>query len=115
KDGSIMWGKRSVSGIRDYDGAPTHLVAHVTDVTGERDAPPLFASTFCRSVVPMLVLDDNRNLVELTQACADLLGLQHDEAVGLSIDSLLTEDKVEDVWPRFVEAGRLESEVWLHR
>ncbi len=115
KDGSIMWGQRSVSVIRDYDGTPTHLVAHVTDVTGEREAHLLFESTFARSVVPMLVLDDSRNLVELNQACADLLGLPHDEAVGLSIDALLTEDKVGDVWPHFVGAGRLESEVWLHR
>ena len=114
KDGSIMWGQRSVSVIRDYDGAPTHLVAQVTDVTGEREAHLLFESTFKRSVVPMIVVDDQRRLVDLNAATVAMVGLEHDDVLGRSIDSFLADEPVEELWRAFVRAGTMESEVWLH-
>ena len=114
KDGSIMWGHRSVSVIRGYDGKPSHLVAQVTDVTGEREANLLFESTFKRSVVPTIVLDDQRCLVDVNEATVKMVGLERDEVLGRVIDSFLVDEPVAAVWSRFIATGTMESEVWLH-
>jgi PAS domain S-box-containing protein len=114
KDGSIMWGHLSLAPVRDNDGNLTTLVSHVLDVTKEKEADLLFESTFKRSVVPMIVIDDDRRLVDANQAASDLLGLAYDDALGQRIDDFLADDPVEEAWPRFVAAGRMESEAWLH-
>ncbi|HEX3807532.1 MAG TPA: PAS domain S-box protein, partial [Gaiellaceae bacterium] len=113
KDGSVVWSHLTVSLVRGYDGKPTHLVSHVLDITGQKEANLLFESTFERSMVPMLVMDDRRMLVDVNQAGADLLGVTHDEALELSIDTLFADDRVDRAWPSFIDAGTMESEVWL--
>ncbi len=115
KDGSTLWAFLAVSVVRGYDGSPTHLVAHVQDIGAQRDTSILFAATFERSVVPTLVADDERRIVSLNEAAAELIGLTVDESLGLRLDDLIPEEQVARRWPVFVEAGRMEAEATLHR
>ncbi len=113
-DGSVVWGHASVA-VVEYDGTPTHVVSLVQDITAQKDASLLFEATFERSVVPLLVADDSRRLVDLNAAAAELLGVSHDEALGLSLDALLRDESVAELWADFLESGTLEAEVSLVR
>jgi PAS domain S-box-containing protein len=115
KDGSVMWAELTVSLVRGYDGSPTHVVSHVQDITAQREANLLFAATFEHSVVPMLVADDERRLVDLNEAAVDLLGIPHDEAVGIRMDDLLPDEAVPEAWQGFMRDGTWEGEVSLQR
>jgi PAS domain S-box-containing protein len=84
------------------------------NITERVRANLLFESTFERSVVPKLVVDDARRVVGLNSACAELLALSRDEALGLTVDELFANDPVADLWPKFLEAGTMEAETWLH-
>jgi PAS domain S-box-containing protein len=114
KDGSTMWANLNVSLIRGYDGTPLHVVSHVQDITKQKEANLLFESTFERSVVPKIVFDSDRRVADVNQAAADLLGVGHDDAIGLRADDLLAGDPVAELWPAFLKAGTMESEAWLY-
>src|SRR3954454_16760578 len=115
KDGSIFWGELTVSLVRGYDGSPRHVVAHIQDITQQKEANLLFAATFERSVVPKIVVDDTRAIVDLNEAAAELIGVRHDAAVGLSIDTLVTDQQVEGMWESFIRLGTIEAETSLQR
>ncbi|MDX6449969.1 MAG: hypothetical protein QOH16_18 [Gaiellaceae bacterium] len=115
KDGSVMWGDVTVSLVRGYDGSPTHAVSHVQDITAHREANLLFAATFEHSVVPMIVTDDERRLVDLNEAATELLGVSHEQAVALRLDDLLGEKDMPELWKRFLRDGTWEAEAGLQR
>jgi two-component system cell cycle sensor histidine kinase/response regulator CckA len=115
KDGSVMWAELTVSLVRGYDGSPTHVVSHVQDITSQREANLLFAATFEHSVVPMIVADDERRLVDLNDAAAELLGVSHEEAVALRVDDLFGEDAMPELWRGFLRDGTWEAEIRLQR
>jgi two-component system cell cycle sensor histidine kinase/response regulator CckA len=115
KDGTVFWADVTVSLVRGYDGAPTHVVSHVQDITAQREANLLFTATFEHSVVPMLVADDDRRLVDLNEAAVELLGVPHDEAVGRRVDDLLGDEPIDEVWQDFMRDGTWEAEVSLQR
>jgi PAS domain S-box-containing protein len=114
-DGSVLWADLTVSLVRGYDGAPTHVVSQVQDMTAQREANLLFAATFERSVVPMLIADDERTLVDLNEAAAELLGVPHDQALGVRVDDLFPDKGVSDSWPTFLREGLWEAEATLKR
>jgi two-component system cell cycle sensor histidine kinase/response regulator CckA len=115
KDGSLMWAELTVSIVRGYDGSPTHVVSHVQDITAQREANLLFAATFEHSVVPMIVADDERRLVDLNDAAAELLGVSHEQATALRIDDLFEDESVPELWNGFLRDGTWEAEVSLQR
>jgi len=115
EDGSIMWADVTVSLVRGYDGSPTHVVSHIQDITAHREANLLFAATFEHSVVPMIVADDERRVVDLNDAAAELLGVSHEEAAALRVDDLLREEDVAELWKGFLRDGTWEAEVSLQR
>jgi two-component system cell cycle sensor histidine kinase/response regulator CckA len=115
KDGSVMWAELTVSLVRGYDGSPTHVVSHVQDITSQREANLLFAATFERSVVPMIVADDERRLVDLNDAAAELLGVSHEAAMALRVDDLLGEEGIPKLWKGFLRDGTWEGEISLQR
>jgi PAS domain S-box-containing protein len=115
KDGSILWAELTVSLVSGSDDEPTHIVSHVQDITAQKEANLLFEATFERSVVPKVIADDDRRIVDLNQSSAELLGVSHDEALKLTVDELLRDEPVAEIWPSFLEAGALDAEVTLHR
>jgi hypothetical protein len=112
KNGTPMWAHLTVSLVRGYDNSPTHVVSHIQDITAQKEAALLFESTFERSVVPILVLDDDRMLVDLNHAAARLLAVDHDRALTFKIDDLLPEEPVLEKWESFLDAGTMEDETW---
>ena len=115
KDGSVLWCELTVSLVTGYEGEPTHVVSHVQDITERKEANLLFEATFERSIVPKLIADDNRRIVDLNQSSADLLGVSHDEALRLTVDELFPDEPVAELWAVFMEAGALQAEVTLQR
>jgi PAS domain S-box-containing protein len=115
KDGSVLWAHLTVSAVRDYEGRPTHVLSHVQDITAQREASLLYEATFERSVVPKIVADSNRRLVDVNPAAAELLGVSREEALVLTLDELLPGEPVADLWSTFVAAGELEAEVTMRR
>ncbi len=115
KNGSTLWAELTVSLVAGHDGEPTHVVSHVQDITAQREANLLFAATFERSIVPELIADDERRIVDLNQSGAELLGVSHEEAEGLIVDDLLPDAPVAELWEAFLETGALEAEATLHR
>jgi two-component system, cell cycle sensor histidine kinase and response regulator CckA len=115
RDGSVMWADLTVSLVRGYDGTPTHVVSHIQDITAQREANLLFTATFEHSVVPMIVADDSRRLVDLNGAAAELLGVSREEGTALAVDDLLGAEAVSHLWQGFLDDGKLEAEASLQR
>jgi DNA-binding CsgD family transcriptional regulator len=56
----------------------------------------------------LLVVDDERRLIEANPAACSLLGLSNDELIGRPLDSLLAEsmrDRLDNVWRAFRDNG----------
>ena len=114
-DGSVAWAELTVSRVARDDGKPTHVVSHVQDITAQKEANLLFEATFERSVVPTLIADDSRRIVGLNRSGAALLGISQDEALELTVDELLPDEPVAELWSAFMKIGALEAEVRLKR
>ena len=113
KDGSVMWGHLTVALVGAFDGTPTHVVSHIVDITAQKEATMLFTSMFERSIVPKLVFDDDKRLVDVNGAAATLLGIDRADAPGLSLETLLADEPVSAIWDDFVANGQWEGEAWL--
>ncbi len=115
KDGSIVWADLTVSLVRAYDGTPTYVLSHIQDITGQKESALLFTAVFESSVVPKLIADDRRRIVDVNEAAAELIGVPRAEALGLRLDDLLADEPVARMWPRFLAEGTIDAEVTLHR
>ena len=93
-----MWAHLTVSLVRGYDGAPTHVVSHVQDITAQKEANLLFEATFEQSVVPKLDRRRRPRLVALNQAAADAARRRPRDALGLRVDDLLVRHPVATLW-----------------
>jgi PAS domain S-box-containing protein len=114
KDGAIVWGQAS-SALIDEPGGPAHVVSLVQDITQRREAESIFGAVFAQSVVPKLIADDERRLVELNASALAFLGVDRETALTLSIDDLMPDLALGDVWPGFMREGTLEAEATLKR
>jgi len=115
KNGSTVWVELTASVVRTYDGTAAHVVSHVQDITERMEANMLFAATFERSVVPMLIADDDRRIVDINNAGVQLIGVEYDDALGLAIDDLLPDSPVTADWATFRNKGTLAAEVTMRR
>jgi len=116
KDGSILWADLTVSLVRTSDEEePMNIVSHVQDITGRKESELLFSAIFEDSVVPKLIADDSRRIVDLNGAAAELLGVEREAALGLHLDALLPDEPIARLWPRFLEEGTMDAEVTLVR
>jgi PAS domain S-box-containing protein len=114
KDGAIVWGQAS-SALIDEPGGPAHVVSLVQDITQRREAESIFGAVFAQSVVPKLIADDERRLVELNASALAFLGVDRETALTLTIDDLMPDLALGDVWPGFMREGTLEAEATLKR
>jgi PAS domain S-box-containing protein len=114
KDGTVAWGHSSVA-LVDGVGERSHVVSLVQDVTERREAESIFGAVFAQSVVPKLIADDNRRLVELNGSALEFLGVDREAALTLTLDDLLPELDVPTAWARFMREGKLEAEGTLRR
>ena len=98
KDGSLTWAKLTVSLLRDREGWPSHLLAHVEAIhdrrsaestpaaTAEEAAPAKedrFRSLFETSPDGVLITrSEDGKIVEVNPALLEILQFSRDEAIG---------------------------------
>ena len=114
KGGAIVWGHAS-SALIDEPGGPSHVVSLVQDVTQRREAESIFGAVFAQSVVPKLIANDDRQLVELNTSALEFLGVDRETALTLTVDDLMADLDLAAVWPEFMREGTLDAETTLKR
>ena len=116
KDGSVLWGDLTVSLVRGLrrlaDARRVARPGHHRPARGEL----ALRATFEHSVVPMLVADDERRLVDLNEAAAELLGVSHEEATRAARRRPARRRAgVPELWRGFLRDGTWEAKVSLRR
>jgi diguanylate cyclase (GGDEF)-like protein/PAS domain S-box-containing protein len=88
-DGSVVWGRLTVAGVRDAEGEVSFLVSHVEDVTAQHAAEDELARSERRHraiierASDLLVLIDDLGYISYASGAATrLLGLDPEEVVG---------------------------------
>ena len=114
KDGTTAWGHASVA-LVDDSGERSHVVSLVQDITERREAESIFGAVFAQSVVPKLIADDDRRLVELNASALAFLGVDRETALTLTIDALMPDLELGALWPGFMREGTLDAEATLKR
>ena len=114
KDGAIVWAQASIALVDDI-GERSHVVSLVQDITQRREAESIFGAVFAQSVVPKLIANDDRRLVELNASALAFLGVDRETALTLTIDDLMPDLALGDIWPEFVREGTFEAEATLKR
>ena len=110
KDGTTAWGHASVALVDDI-GGHSHVVSLVQDITKRREAESIFGAVFAQSVVPKLIANDDRQLVELNASARAFLGIDRETALTLTIDDLMPDLALgRSSGPKFVRDGTLEAE-----
>jgi len=107
RDGSVFWGKATVSLVRDATGRPDYFIAAIEDVdaryaaqrdrqlaeTALRESEARYSSltndVLDQSVVGIFILDAEFRVVWVNQTLTDFLGLAREELIGQDQRSLL--------------------------
>jgi len=131
-DHSVRWlkayGMATFKG-EGHDRQATSLVGTVGDITASKkdeEALRLAAAVYEDSSEAMMVLDENRNIIMVNHAFADITGYEAADVIGqhprfLRIDhqdeALRKEDDdfYQNLWRQADESGRFKGEIWLKR
>lgn len=95
RNGTRFWNRVEMSPVRDETGRVTHFFALQTDVTLEREREEAsmmrsmeLERTITAHPLGLVTLDSERTVHLFSPACADLLRIDADRALGLSLDEL---------------------------
>ncbi len=122
-DGAIVWGHISVSAVRGDDDQPLHFVSQLQDVTERKEleislheSEQLFSEAFESSLVPEMIVDDDRHFVDGNPKACELLGLDRSKVASLRVDDVVGPDvNVAHAWERFLADGSKTGELTLRR
>ena len=88
-NGDVVLARVSAALVPGTGGAPGYGLAHIQDITHERSADEAVANAariwqaaFSTALDAMLVTDDDRRIVEVNAAAAELLGLPSERLIG---------------------------------
>jgi PAS domain S-box-containing protein len=104
KDGEIVWGRLSVSSVRDSERRFVHNVAQIVDITSlkqaeqalrERDELQRLVIEHANDLIVVVGLDFAIRLV--SQSVRDGLGFEPEQLVGRSIGELLEPEAIEEL------------------
>jgi PAS domain S-box-containing protein len=98
RDGSTIWVRVRVTLVRDGDGIPRHLVAHVEDITERKrtalalaESETRFRKFFEENGLPMLLIEPGpRQIMAANQAASMLYGYAQERMIGMSMSQLNT-------------------------
>jgi PAS domain S-box-containing protein len=86
KDGTIVWGRRTLSCVRNGDGAVDYFVIVVEDITARKNAEgdlrkseERFRSSLVHSPLPTLLFDDREQILALSQSWVEESGYSSEE------------------------------------
>jgi len=110
KHGEVVWGRLSVSLIRDPGGQPQYVVVVAEDITSRRRAEESLRESEARYRAVMeqspdgiyLVDVETREIMEANSAFQKLLGYTYQETLGLSFYDFVVADR-EDLDRRFTD------------
>jgi len=91
KSGEIFWAGLSLSVIRDDADEPLGLVAHLTEISGRRQAEELLrlqARVIEKSEQGIMITDANERIVFVNAAFTSITGYSAEEALGKTPDLL---------------------------
>lgn len=122
KDGTGMWGKVTVSMLRDAAGATDCFVACIEDITGERAAREkvLLQARLLECVEQAVIATDVAGTINYWNAAAErLYGWSVSEAAGRRIVDLMpaaeTEDRVAEIIETLRRGGTFTGQIALRR
>jgi PAS domain S-box-containing protein len=86
KDGTIVWGRKTVGCVRKKDGSIDYFVSVVEDITARkraeeelRKSEERFRSSVLHSPLPILLFDDREEILTLSQSWLDQTGYSREE------------------------------------
>ena len=91
KDGTPFWNQLHIDPVRDAQGCPTHFVAVLRDVTGEREALDLQHALLENTTSGILIARE-RSIVAANTAMGRLLGREPAEFLGRNARMLYPDD-----------------------
>src|SRR5262249_11411527 len=82
KDGSVMWGRRTMSAALDDAGNPQYVISVVEDITERKEIERRFELTFDHAAVGMVLTGLDGRYMQVNQSFADMLGYTREEIIG---------------------------------
>ncbi|MBT0961463.1 two-component system response regulator [Denitromonas iodatirespirans] len=122
KNGGLFWNRMSIRPVKDAQGAVSHFVGIIEDITTQRQADERLrqaAAVFDSSTEGMMITDLSARLIEVNRAFTEITGYRRDEAIGQPT-SLLRSGKhppqfYQAMWHSLHESGQWRGEVWNRR
>lgn len=102
KDGSIVWGRATVAGMFDTDGALNCYAANVQDITERKEAERAlrlsegrFRTVFNSAAAGMVTISQEGRFLELNDAFISFIGYSRDELLNLRVADITHPDDLE--------------------
>ena len=122
KDGSIMWGNRTVSLVRDSAGKPCYFIRVIEDVTERKEAERRYRALFEFAPLGMIQSGLDGRIQRVNSKLCSLLGYTSDELLRMTVSELVHPDHRGSDAPRFMQPmleNRMQSyaaeRLYLHR
>jgi PAS domain S-box-containing protein len=116
-DGGWAVGECTVTNMLD-NPAVQGIVVNTRDVSERaeaeaalRESERRFRAVFEGSLDAMLLIDDNRILIDANRAACTLFGAGREQIVGRLLGDFTTSELTEEAWTAFLAEGRLEGEL----
>ena len=107
-DGSIVWGKLTVTLVWDCQGQPMHIVAMIKDITARRASDTL-KDLYENAPCGYYSVDASGTFVQINEASMKVFGASREALIGLrSPSDFFTDEgrqRFAEVFPRFMREG----------
>ncbi len=107
-DGMAMWGRLTVTLVRDHDGKPMHYVTMIKDITARRNIDTL-QDLYDNAPCGYYSLDASGTFVQINETSLKLFGAQREDLIGQrSPREFFTEEgqqRFREVFTRFMRDG----------
>ncbi len=122
KDGTMFWNRFQISPVQNQEGALTHFVAIVNDITERKssdDFMRLVSQVFLYADESIFVTDPQGHIVEVNPAFTRTTGYTREEVLGQN-PNILQSGRHEarffaDMWAGLLQAGHWSGEIWNKR
>src|SRR5262249_32642482 len=101
-DGEIVWASTQSASVNDAGGNPTHIVAHMQDITALKlaelaraEATELFENAFTNAPIGMALVSLEGTFMKVNGATCELLGYPEPELLALTFQEITHPDDLE--------------------